>query len=72
MRAILIDPFTETITEVEYSGDFKQIYNLINCNTFTVSAISDADDLFLDDEGLLKDNRYILGEDIPLQVKPLF
>ena len=29
MRAILIDPFTQTIEEVEYSGDYKDIYALI-------------------------------------------
>ena len=71
MRAILIDPFNQTITEVEYSGDYKQIYNLIDCNTFTVSSISDADDLFLDDEGLLKDNRYFTWSGHPFAGKGL-
>lgn len=58
MKAILINPFDETITEVEYSGDFKQIYKLIDCSTFDVVMLCDSDDLFVDDEGLLKDNRY--------------
>jgi len=71
MRAILIDPFTKTITEVEYSGDYKQIYKLINCDTFTVSCLSDADDLFLDDEGLLKDNRYFTWNGHPFAGKGL-
>ena len=32
--------------------------SLIDCTTFDVVMLSDADDLFVDDEGLLKDNRY--------------
>jgi len=58
MKGILINPFNKTITEVDYSGDFKQIYNFIDCNTFDVVMLCDADDLYVDDEGLLKDNRY--------------
>ena len=58
MRAILINPFDETITEVDYSGDFKQIYKFIDCSTFDVVMLCDADDLYVDDEGLLKENRY--------------
>tara|TARA_R100000231_G_scaffold41182_3_gene35995 strand:- start:420 stop:764 length:345 start_codon:yes stop_codon:yes gene_type:complete len=58
MRAILINPFDETITEVEYSGDFRQIYELTDCSTFDVVMLCNTDDLYVDDEGLLKDNRY--------------
>ena len=29
MKAILIDPMFETVQEVEYSGDYKDIYKLI-------------------------------------------
>lgn len=58
MRAILIDPFTQTIEEVEYSGDYKDIYALIQCELFsTVYCLEDT--LFVDDEGLyVKDQRY--------------
>ena len=58
MRAILINPFDETITEVEYSGDFRQIYELTDCSTFDIVMLCNTDDLYVDDEGLLKDNRY--------------
>ena len=34
MKAILINPHKETITEVEYSGNYKEIYDLIDCRTF--------------------------------------
>jgi len=58
MRAILIDPFTQTIEEVDYSGDYKDIYGLIQCELFsTVYCLEDT--LFVDDEGLyVKDQRY--------------
>ena len=33
MKAILIDPMFETVQEVEYSGDYKDIYKLIGVHT---------------------------------------
>lgn len=53
MRAILIDPFEKTVKEVEYSGDYHDIYTLIGCDLFTVASDGD-NDIFLDDEGLFK------------------
>jgi hypothetical protein len=58
VQGILINPFDQTIKKVEYEGDFREIYDLIDCNTFDVVMLCDADDLYVDDEGLLKDNRY--------------
>ena len=58
MKSILINPFDQTIKEAVYTGDFREIYSLIDCTTFDVVRLSDADDLYVDDEGLLKDNRY--------------
>ena len=54
MKAILIDPFEKTITEVDYNGDFRQIYKLIDCGTFDVVRVNDiGDGIFVDDEGLI-------------------
>lgn len=54
MRAILIDPFERTITEVDYNGDFHQIYNLIDAQTFDAARVNDVGDaIFVDDEGLI-------------------
>ena len=53
MRVILINPFDETVKEAVYGGDYREIYNLIDCRTFDVVSLSDADDLYVDDEGLL-------------------
>lgn len=57
MKAILINPFEETITEVEHTGDYKQIYDLIDCRTFDIVNIIHTEDLCVDDEGLLKNNQ---------------
>lgn len=59
MRAILIDPFTKTIEEVDYSGDYKDIYGLIECDLFTTVYLPNTSDdtLFVDDEGLYVENQ---------------
>tara|TARA_R110002012_G_scaffold294538_2_gene490737 strand:+ start:1459 stop:1830 length:372 start_codon:yes stop_codon:yes gene_type:complete len=54
MKAILIDPFDESVSEVEYNGDYKEIYNLADCRTFDVVSLDDTNDVYVDDEGLLK------------------
>lgn len=53
MKAILIDPFEQTIKEVEYSGDWKQICELIGAECFDTARISRTDSIFVDDCGLL-------------------
>lgn len=53
MRAILIDPTTKTISEVEHNGDYKEIYNLIECSTFEAVSIVNNNTIYVDEEGLL-------------------
>lgn len=54
MKAILIDPFERKLSEVEYSGDYKQIYEHIDCHNFDCVRISSkGDTIFVDDEGLI-------------------
>ena len=53
MRVILINPFDETVKEAVYGGDYREIYDLIDCRTFTVVSIDEDNDLYVDDEGLL-------------------
>ena len=59
VRAILIDPFTQTIEEVDYSGDYKDIYGLIECDLFTTVYLPNTSDdtMFVDDEGLYVENQ---------------
>ena len=53
MRAILIDPKAQTVTEVDHAGGCESIYALVGCSTFTVIALAGRDVMYLDDEGLL-------------------
>jgi hypothetical protein len=53
MRAFLIDPFKQEVTEINYSGDFHQIYDLIDAETFDVARLNaNGDGIYVDDEGL--------------------
>ena len=51
MRGILINPFDTTITEVNYTGDYKEIYALTDCTTFDCVRIYETQDMYIDDEG---------------------
>lgn len=53
MRAILIDPVARTVTEVDYDGNYKSIYRLIEAHPFQVLQINETESVFIDDEGLL-------------------
>jgi hypothetical protein len=58
MKAILIDPYFELIEEMEYSGDWRDINKLLQCDIFTVVYMPDTiDSLFVDDEGLYVENQ---------------
>jgi len=74
MQAILIDPYTQTIEVVEYSGDYKDIYALLGCDLFTTVYTEMADTIYVDDEGLyVEDQRYfkVKGYPQPLAGKGL-
>ena len=71
MRAILIDPTNHTVTEVDCSGSIYDkdgvpgIYALTDVDVLTVIILSNRnrETLYLDDEGLLKENHFfLLGE----------
>ncbi len=72
MRAMLIDPFTRTISEADYNGDFKQIYKFIGADCFDV-VVHRVGDIYVDDEGLFKPNAFfeIQGYPQPLAGKGL-
>ena len=59
MKAFRIDPLNKKITEVEYNGDYKQIYNHIDASTFDVATLYDnGDGAYIDDEGLFVENQH--------------
>lgn len=58
LKAILIDTFAREIKEVEYSGDFTEIYKLLShetmeVTTFTIVHLDEGDAIYVDDNGLL-------------------
>lgn len=58
MRALLINPFDESISETSYDGDYKSISKILEIDSrpFTVLRFGDQDQhhVYLDDEGLLQ------------------
>jgi len=67
MQAILINPFDKTIEEIEYSGDWKDISSLLECDIFTTAYFDDTtDSVFVDDEGLyVEDQAFFTIGDYP-------
>lgn len=55
MNAYLIDPFTQTITQVEHDGKIDNIYAMIGAELFDCATFNEHyDGVFVDDEGLYK------------------
>jgi len=66
MKALLINPIDKTIEEVEYNGDYKQIYKYIDASMFGVVDIPNDDTIYIDDEGLFKDKQhFFIHKDVP-------
>lgn len=63
MRALLIDPVEQTVTEVQCNPDnLQEIYKLIHADCFDMATIRRSsiwqETIFVDDMGLLKDTNY--------------
>jgi hypothetical protein len=57
-RAILIDPFTETVSQVTLvDTKLQTLRTLIDCDIITIASLANGVDMILDDEGLLKDSK---------------
>ena len=54
MRALLIDPFSQSISEVDYDGQWQSIAQLIAIGSrpFTLVRMANRHHIYLDDEGL--------------------
>lgn len=76
MRAILIDPFTRTVTEVDTDAGLDELYQLLDVDLITVMDVGAGHAMILDDEGLLKQKDFqayfgMKGLDQPLAGKAL-
>ena len=56
MSAILIDVKNQVIKEVEHDDTLDNIYELVDCRLFDVCSIDNVNSIFLDDEGLLRND----------------
>jgi len=72
MKAVLIDAKNRQVIDVEYDGDYHSIYKLIGCDAFdVVRGLPDGDDVFVDDEGLLKVDGDTVFFKLPWYHRPL-
>lgn len=67
MRAYLIDPWTRTISGVDHTGDYREIYKFLDgrktlgkawphdVDNFDIVRLDRGDGIYVDGEGLLKD-----------------
>ena len=58
VKAILIDVKNQEVKEVEHDNTLQNIYDLIDCRVFDIVRIDNVNSIFVDDEGILKDNLY--------------
>ena len=66
LNGILIDPFLKKITNVKVKNDLKDFYRHLDCNMVEVVSFGDVNDLWVDEEGLLKnDQRFFKVSDLP-------
>lgn len=54
MRAILIDPTAQTVTEVEFDGKLITAYSMLGCKMVQMDPFILGHSFILDEEGLLK------------------
>jgi len=53
MRAILIDPVTSAVTEIDIDGSLQSMYDAIGCDLVEAVRCDNGDTLWLDEEGLI-------------------
>jgi hypothetical protein len=64
MRGVLVDPYAETVTDVEYDGDINSMYKILRVNIVEVAPMADGEDMWVDEEGLLTvtaDTKFIVS-----------
>jgi len=59
IQSILIDPFDQSLSYVDISDtDIEDYYKVMQCSRFDIVSLGGGVIMYVDDEGLLKDNRY--------------
>ena len=58
MRAILIDPYEKEVREIDWSGKYHDISNILDCQYFDVAYWrDDGDVIYVDDEAVLREGQ---------------
>ena len=59
IQSILIDPFDQSLSYVDISDtDIEDYYKVMQCSCFDIVSLGGGVIMYVDDEGLLKDNMY--------------
>jgi hypothetical protein len=59
MKAILINPETQTATTVDHDGDLASVKRLIECHMIDAARLPGTNDvIYVDDEGLFQENQH--------------
>lgn len=58
LNGLLIDPFQKQIHPVETPNDINAWHDLLDCDTLDVVRVDRKTDIWVDDEGLLREPRY--------------
>ena len=66
LNGILIDPYLKKVTNVKVKNDLKDFYRVLDCSMVEVVSFGDVNDLWVDEEGLLKrDQRFFKVNNLP-------
>ena len=66
LNGILIDPYLKKVTNVKVKNDLKDFYRVLDCSMVEVVSFGDVNDLWVDEEGLLKrDQRFFKVHNLP-------
>lgn len=68
MKAILIDPYAKSVTQVDYDGSLEQAYALTQCDMIEQAHLSNGDVLLVDEEGIYRQTKAFIT---PLYYQPL-
>ena len=60
IKVIMINPFDESVSEVEINNGLESICKTMQCRVIDIRWLGEKVDLIMDDEGRLKDNRWFM------------
>ena len=58
MKTYLIAPAHRTISEIHYSGNYEEIYKLLDISTFDAVRLYDNEVAYIDDDGLYNNDHH--------------